>query len=119
LGRLAHMPRTAADLALRFGAPVVVGTIHRKGPRASDGHLLEVLEIPFAADPPDREAEVTRLTAVCSAALEAAIRRHPAEWVWMHERWKTRPGHEAGMGDSTASATQANPMPKTADLSSG
>jgi Kdo2-lipid IVA lauroyltransferase/acyltransferase len=22
---------------------------------------------------------------------EEAIRRHPAEWVWMHQRWKTRP----------------------------
>jgi KDO2-lipid IV(A) lauroyltransferase len=24
--------------------------------------------------------------------MEDAIRRHPADWVWMHERWKTQPG---------------------------
>lgn len=104
-GRLAFTPRAAADFAVRFGAPVVVGTIHRKGPRARDGHRLELVEIPFSSDPPDREAEVLRLTAACTAALEQAIRRQPAEWVWMHERWKTRPpGEENATGPSKASA---------------
>ena len=94
-GRPAWTPRAAADLALRFGAPVVVGTIHRKGPRADDGHLLDLVEIAYDPRPADKEAEVVRITAACSAALEAAIRRHPAEWVWMHERWKTAPGGAA------------------------
>lgn len=105
-GRLAATPRAAADLAIRFGAPVVVGTIHRRGPRAADGHLLELVEIPYDAAAADREAEVVRLTAACSAALEAAIRRHPAEWVWMHERWKTRPPDDA----------LAKAMPKSVEL---
>lgn len=113
-GRLAFTPRAAADFAIRFGAPVVVGTIHRRGPRPEDGHVLTVTEIPFASDPPDREAEVIRLTAACSAALEAAIRRHPEEWVWMHERWKTRPE-----GEGAGGGTQAKPMPKIAELSGG
>lgn len=112
-GRPAFTPRAAADLALRFGAPVVVGSIHRKAPGAGEGHRVELLEIPFPADPPDREAEVVRLTAACTAALEAAIRRHPAEWVWMHERWHTRPPAEEGDGPL------ARPMPKTAELSGG
>ncbi len=104
-GRLAFTPRAAADFAVRFGAPVVVGTIHRNGPRATDGHTLEVQEIPFSSDPPDREMEVVRLTAACTAALEQAIRRHPAEWVWMHERWRTRPpGEQASPVPSKASA---------------
>jgi Kdo2-lipid IVA lauroyltransferase/acyltransferase len=104
-GRLAFTPRAAADFAVRFGAPVVVGTIHRLGPRAADGHRVELEEIPFSSDPPDREAEVVRLTAACTAALERAIRRHPAEWVWMHERWHTRPSGElAGGVPSKASA---------------
>jgi KDO2-lipid IV(A) lauroyltransferase len=112
-GRPAFTPRAAADLALRFGAPVVVGSIHRKGPGPGDGHRLELLEIPFSADPPDREAEAVRLTAACTAALEAAIRRHPAEWVWMHERWRTRPPEEEAAG------SLARPVPKTAELSGG
>ena len=112
-GRPAFTPRAAADFAVRFGAPVVVGTVHRKGPGPRDGHVLEVEEIPFSPDPPDREAEVVRLTAACTAALERAIRRHPSEWVWMHERWRTRPpGEDRARGE-------ANPVPKTAELSRG
>jgi KDO2-lipid IV(A) lauroyltransferase len=50
-----------------------------------------VIEVPYLQDPPDREAESIRITAACTAHLEAAIRARPEEWVWMHERWKTRP----------------------------
>jgi KDO2-lipid IV(A) lauroyltransferase len=84
--------------------------MHRRGPRLHDGHVIETVEIPYDPSPPDREAEVIRLTAACNAALEDAIRRHPAEWVWMHERWKTRPAPEAA-------APEARSVPKTADLS--
>ncbi len=94
-GRLAAPPRAAADLALRFGAAPLVVTCHRRGPRVRDGHRLEVEEVPVRADAPDREAEVVRITAACAAVQERAIRRHPEEWVWMHQRWKTRPPAEA------------------------
>lgn len=109
-GRPAYTPRAAADLALRFAAPVVVGTIHRRrGPR---GHVLELTEIRYDPAPADREAEVLRLTSACSAALESAIRRYPDEWVWMHERWKTRPE------DVVLEAPLAKPVPKSVELSS-
>ena len=99
-GRLAATPRAAADFALRFGATLLVVTCHRRGPRVRDGHRLEVEEVPVLADAPDREAEVIRLTAACAAVQERAIRRHPAEWVWMHQRWKTRPPAEAERDDA-------------------
>jgi KDO2-lipid IV(A) lauroyltransferase len=69
--------------------------------------VLEVAEVPYDPAPADREVEVARIVSACSALLEAAIRRSPAEWVWMHERWKTQPGPE-----SIASA-----MPKTREVS--
>ena len=111
-GRAAFTPRGAADLALRFKVPVVAGWCRRRGPRPGDGHEIECVEVPYDPDPADKEAEVVRLTAACTAALEAAIRRSPAEWVWMHERWKTRPG-------SGGDAPQAKAMPETAELSGG
>jgi KDO2-lipid IV(A) lauroyltransferase len=70
-----------------------------------------VTEIPFDPAAADREAEAIRLTAACSLVLESAIRRSPEEWVWMHERWKTRPPTEV------TESQQASRMPKTAELS--
>ena len=34
-------------------------------------------------------------TQAVHARLEAAIRRAPDEWLWIHRRWKTRPPGEA------------------------
>jgi len=90
-GRLAWSPRAPADLALRTGAPILVGTSHRKSERPGDGFHFEVTEVHYDPKPADKEAEALRITAACQAVLEDAIRRHPADWVWMHERWKTQP----------------------------
>jgi KDO2-lipid IV(A) lauroyltransferase len=92
-GQLAATPRGAADLALRFDATVLVVTCHRRG-APGQGCRLEVTEVPFDAAASDLELEAVRLTAACTRLHEEAIRRHPAEWVWMHERWKTRPPDE-------------------------
>jgi Kdo2-lipid IVA lauroyltransferase/acyltransferase len=107
-GQLAYTPRAAAELALRFGAAALVVTSHRRGPRPGDGHELEVTELVYDPDSPDPEAEVVRLTAAAVALHESAIRRHPAEWVWMHRRWKTRPPAEGSL---------AKGMPKSRELS--
>ena len=90
-GHLAATPRAAADLALRTGAAVVVGFCQREG-RA--GYRLRMEELPVPPPGPDaasREAAALALTAALSARIEAAIRRTPEQWVWMHQRWKTRP----------------------------
>ena len=107
-GRLAFTPRAVGDLALRFGATVIVGTSHRRGPRPGDGHELEFVELAYDPVPSDKEAEVESLTAAAVSHQEFAIRRHPYEWVWMHRRWKTR---------SPSEDNQAKPVPKSRELS--
>ncbi len=94
-GRPAFTPRAAADLALRFGAPLLVGWSRRRGPGLADGYVLELETVAYDPDAADREAEVLRLTAACTSRLEAAIRHDPEEWVWIHRRWKTLPDHRA------------------------
>lgn len=83
----AATPRAAADLALRTGAALMVGFCQRK----TDGtYLLTMKEL--AVEPSaDREGDVLKLTAALSSEIERAIRRAPEQWVWMHQRWKTRP----------------------------
>jgi KDO2-lipid IV(A) lauroyltransferase len=90
-GQPAWTPRAAGDLALRFRAPVAVIWSRRRGARPGDGHELCIEPVPYDAEAPDRDLESMRITATCTARIEAAIRAHPEEWVWMHDRWKTRP----------------------------
>lgn len=85
-GELAATPRAAADLALRTGAAVVTGFCHREG----EGYRLTMEEVPVPQGE-DREAAALALTRALSERIEAAIRRTPEQWVWMHQRWKTRP----------------------------
>jgi KDO2-lipid IV(A) lauroyltransferase len=83
-GRPAHTPIGPAAIAIRFGAPVVVGTIHRT---AGGEHVVDIASCPIPSD-------INEATAKLTSILETRIRRHPTEWVWFHRRWKTEPGQE-------------------------
>ncbi len=87
-GRPAWTPTGAAVLALRARVPVVTGFAARR----DDG----VMQISFRApeEPPPEEDvadAAAALTARCTARIEDAIRANPAQWVWMHRRWRRRP----------------------------
>jgi len=85
-GRLAHTPPGAALLALRARVPLVTVFIER---RPGGGHLVRFAPV---AVPAERgRAAVVGLTAALTTAIEAQIRRAPAEWVWWHERWRRTP----------------------------
>lgn len=87
-GSPASTSKGLALLALRTGAPVVPVFLRRE----PDGrHCMEV----DAALPPPPDGEVTTYTTTFNRVLEAAIRRAPEQWLWMHDRWRTRP-REAG-----------------------
>lgn len=78
-GHLAHTPVGPARLALKRKALVVPCFDERL---ANGRHRLTFeppLELP--------EDEVGA-TAVMTAVVEAQIRRAPAQWVWMHRRWR-------------------------------
>ena len=85
-GHLAKTPRAAADLALRTGAAVLIGYCHRVAPHR---YRITMRDVPLPDG--DGEARVTALTATLTLELERAIREHPEQWVWMHERWKSPP----------------------------
>ncbi len=86
-GKLAATPRAAADLVLRTNAAMMVAFCQRK----EDGtYRVYVDDVSFEPTG-EPEADVVSLTARLTARIEEAIRRAPAQWVWMHRRWKTQP----------------------------
>jgi KDO2-lipid IV(A) lauroyltransferase len=85
-GRPAHTPPGAAVLALRTRAPVVTVFIRR---RPEGGHVITFERV--AIEHGVGRGQLTALTARFTAAIEAAIRMSPAEWVWWHERWRRQP----------------------------
>ena len=87
-GRAASTSRSLALLALRTSTPIVPIFIRREG----SGRHRVVIEAPLP--PPvasDLEGAVIELTARCTQKVEAAIRQAPEQWLWSHDRWRTRP----------------------------
>jgi len=91
-GRPAATTPTLALLALRTEAPIVP-VFADVDP---DGTIRVHIEpaVPTEATG-DRDADVVRVTAACTAIVERWVRKHPEQWLWMHRRWKTKPGSGA------------------------
>lgn len=85
LGRLAATNTGLARVALASGAPIVPVFTHRR----PDGEHHVAFEAPLGVPPSgSRSARVEALTRSCLETIEAAIRRHPEQWLWIHRRWK-------------------------------
>jgi KDO2-lipid IV(A) lauroyltransferase len=88
MGRPAWTPTAAAQMAIKFGAPVVFGYVQRcKGNR----HTVTIegpLELVRTGND---EQDVVTNTALFTKAIEKAIRNNPEQWVWMHRRWRRQP----------------------------
>jgi KDO2-lipid IV(A) lauroyltransferase len=87
-GRPAWTPTGAATLALRVGVPIVAGF----ATRLEDGTMRLSFDPPIAPDPRgDLDEAAARLTAACTARIEAQVRAWPDQWVWVHRRWRRTP----------------------------
>ena len=87
----AATPVGAAIFAMKTGAAVVPTYIHLGDDNKQ--HMYFLPEIPLVLTGDDEKDMITN-TDNYTKFIEETIRKHPAQWVWMHERWKTRPGQE-------------------------
>lgn len=95
LGRPASTAAGPARVALRTGAPIVMGFAVRR----ADGRFDLEVRGPLVPPEPDAPGAVERLTALHTALLEERVRARPELWFWLHRRWKTQPsGAAAGEG---------------------
>lgn len=90
-GVLAATSTAPALLHRRTGAPIAVITVHRVGRFRYRAELFDEIRHPKTDD---ADADVKAITARINRAMEAAIRRHPEQWLWSHRRWRRRPPDE-------------------------
>ena len=86
-GRPAHTPSGPTVIAGRSGAPIVPMAIRRL---EDDTHEITVNPAISVESRPSKD-QVVAVTQRYTTELESFVRNSPAQWVWMHERWKTKP----------------------------
>jgi KDO2-lipid IV(A) lauroyltransferase len=95
-GRPAATYQGPALLAVRTGAPLVGGWIHREKDRYRASYQrLDEAALAGLGPEADEGTRVARLTAAYVAWLERMIRTDPGQYLWLHRRWKSRPPGEA------------------------
>jgi KDO2-lipid IV(A) lauroyltransferase len=106
-GELASCERAASVLALRFRYPILIGACVREG-HGMRYRLLRVGVIdPVATG--DHDADVLRLVTTINAHLEGVIRRYPEQYLWIHDRYRTRPEDPAGAAGAGEDVAGADP----------
>jgi KDO2-lipid IV(A) lauroyltransferase len=86
-GMPAATPAGATILALKTGAAIVPTYVHL----ADDGlqHMHILPEIPMRITD-NEDDDVVYNTQILTNFIEDVVRKYPDQWVWMHERWKTK-----------------------------
>ena len=87
-GMPAATPVGATVLALKTGAAVVPTYIYLGQDGLQHMHLLPEIHMTVTGN---EEEDIRDNTQVLTNFIEQTIRQHPDQWVWMHERWKTKP----------------------------
>jgi len=89
-GRPASTTPALAVFALKTGAPVIPIFDHAEG-----GRHRVVIGPPLEIHPTgNTERDVLTITAAATAIIEEVVRAHPHQWLWMHNRWRSRPPEE-------------------------
>ncbi|RPI37884.1 MAG: lipid A biosynthesis acyltransferase [Nitrospiraceae bacterium] len=84
LGKKDHIMKTPAIIARKTGTPVLPAFIKR----TKNGHLIEIGEEIELDTAENDDNAVYNDTVKFSGKIEEYIKENPAEWLWMHRRWK-------------------------------
>jgi KDO2-lipid IV(A) lauroyltransferase len=91
LGYPCATPIGATIMAFKTGAAVVPMFLHQREDYKIEINYCPELEMTVTGD---EETDLIVNTQKLSDVTEQEVRKYPEQWVWMHERWKTKPGDE-------------------------
>jgi len=74
-----------ASLAIKTGAPIVFALMQREDDLS---YTIKFLEVSTENLPEREDEKILELSQRHTNILEEAIRKAPAQWLWMHDRWK-------------------------------
>ena len=92
-GRAASTSKSMAVLAVRTRTPIVPIFIYRE--RLGE-HRAVIHPSVFGDGGGDTEQAIAEITQRCTSTIEAAIMVAPDQWLWVHNRWRTRPSASEG-----------------------
>jgi Kdo2-lipid IVA lauroyltransferase/acyltransferase len=84
-----------ARVAMRTEAAVLPGFLTWR--EEEKKYVLEFGECLELVHSGDDEQDMVTNTQICTAAIEAWVRRYPEQWLWVHRRWKTRPAGQPSL----------------------
>jgi KDO2-lipid IV(A) lauroyltransferase len=87
-GKPARTPVGPALLAYKTGSPIVPMAMVREG---DDKYRIIVKEPVKLALSGDKDKDLVETTQRYTQVLESIIREYPSQWLWMHDRWKSKP----------------------------
>jgi KDO2-lipid IV(A) lauroyltransferase len=96
LGKKDYTMKTPAVIAMKTGAPVTPVFINR----TEDGHVIEIGEAIELDSSENTEQATLRNTVNFSRRVEDYIADNPAEWLWIHRRWKRFKDSEAPQSET-------------------
>jgi len=86
LGKPAWTPTGPAKVALASGAAIVPAFMLHEG----NGYRLFIEDPIWPVEHSSKEEALKMMTETWSRVVERYVERYPDQWVWMHNRWKTK-----------------------------
>jgi KDO2-lipid IV(A) lauroyltransferase len=80
-----------ARIAAKTGAALVPAFMVRGVDGRFEFHMERAIEVPATGNP---EKDVLEMVRRYTESVESYVKAYPDQWMWMHERWKTRPPEE-------------------------
>lgn len=86
-GRPAYTPRGPVNIAIKTGCDLLPTFIIRQKDNTHKMIVEKAIELKITGN---TEEDIRYNTAVFTKIIESYIRKYPDQWIWVHDRWKTK-----------------------------